>query len=229
MGTSPRTHTVPLPGETPTRALLSAGLASVDDIVPVANATERAQLVADLAAVTPANPVAYVPSAARPLYVHRGDRPAGDHVEFTTDGTNWRSLQATPIQSRSRSTPLDYTPTNSAIDFPNAETTPTPALFSYSAGVFTCLIPGTYHVEVRVNFAQAGAVVGYETALIVNGMVYERAIGVTSTVGGTSSQIGRTIALVAGATLWVRAFAQGAIGAFYGGDQLRIQMTRVGS
>lgn len=59
-------------------------------IVPVANTTARAALVA-----------AVTPSVTEPLYVERQDAPAGQQVEYTTDGTNWITLagqmNGTPI------------------------------------------------------------------------------------------------------------------------------------
>ena len=79
MGTSPRTHTIPLAGETPRRQAIIDGFASVNDIVPVANTTARAQVLADLTAAGQA------PTAARPLYVMQTDtREVWEH-----NGTTW--------------------------------------------------------------------------------------------------------------------------------------------
>jgi hypothetical protein len=47
----------------------------------VANTAARAALVAT-----------YAPSATRPLYVYRGDAPAGAKIEFSTNGTTWFSV-----------------------------------------------------------------------------------------------------------------------------------------
>lgn len=47
--------------------------------------------VADTAGRT-AKAAAYAPTATRPLYVYRGDAPAGAKIEFTTNGTTWFSL-----------------------------------------------------------------------------------------------------------------------------------------
>lgn len=87
MATSPRKHVVPAPGETPRRAFANDLAASINDIVSVANATERAQLLADLAAQTPP----YVPSSARPLYTHRADAPAPNRLEYT-EGSGFRPV-----------------------------------------------------------------------------------------------------------------------------------------
>jgi hypothetical protein len=84
-----RKHTVPPgTGVPPARqALLDLSL-SLHDVVPVANATERAQLVADLTAA------GVGPAADRPLYVHRTDAPAGGELERTVDGQAWQSILA---------------------------------------------------------------------------------------------------------------------------------------
>ena len=89
MATNARKHVVPAPGETPRRQVINDLAGSINDPVPVANATARAQLVADLAAQTPP----YVPSPARPLYVHRTDGGPRGALERTTDGTAWESLE----------------------------------------------------------------------------------------------------------------------------------------
>lgn len=86
MAVSARKHTVPAGGETPRRQAVNDLAASINDIVPVANATERTQLVTDLTAA------GVGPSSARPLYVDRADAPAHSSIERTTDGTTWRSV-----------------------------------------------------------------------------------------------------------------------------------------
>ena len=48
MGTNARKHTVPLAGDQPRRQTFDDLSMSINDVIPVANATERAQLVADL-------------------------------------------------------------------------------------------------------------------------------------------------------------------------------------
>lgn len=78
-----RKHEAFGPLEEPSRAALNALSLSTHDAVPVANATERAQLVADLTAA------GFGPSPARPLRVYREDGPTVGRVEYTTDGTTW--------------------------------------------------------------------------------------------------------------------------------------------
>lgn len=52
-------------------------------IVPVANTTERATLVAN-----------YPPSTSRPVFVYRADATQGQRVEYTVDGVTWLSLRS---------------------------------------------------------------------------------------------------------------------------------------
>lgn len=80
MASNARRHIVPAPGEPPRRRAFDDLSLSINDVIPVANATARAQLVADLAAA--GAPV----STTRPLYVHRADTGV---TERTTNGTLW--------------------------------------------------------------------------------------------------------------------------------------------
>lgn len=56
---------------------------SIRDVVPVANTTERTQLVVDLTAESQA------PSSTKPLVVYRHDAPGAHRLEWTVDGTVW--------------------------------------------------------------------------------------------------------------------------------------------
>ena len=85
MATNARGQTT-LEGQPVTRATIQGLLLQANDIRPVANATERTKLVADL------NAAGIGPTAARPLYVDRADAPAGASLERTVDGTNWSSF-----------------------------------------------------------------------------------------------------------------------------------------
>lgn len=93
MGTDIRRHTAPLPGETPRRRSINDLSLTVNDIVPVANVTERAELVDDL------NAASVGPSASRPLYVDRADAAPGMRLESTIDGTTWITQRAQSGQS----------------------------------------------------------------------------------------------------------------------------------
>jgi hypothetical protein len=84
-----RKHEAFGPLEEPSRAAFNALSLSMHDPVPVANATERAQLVADLTAA------GFAPTASRPLYVHRADAGPMLELERTIDGgTSWQTIMA---------------------------------------------------------------------------------------------------------------------------------------
>lgn len=82
-----RKHQVPNPtGDAVSRASwVLAPLLSINDIVPVTSTTDRSAVVAG---------IGYVPSINRPLFVFRADAPAGREVEYTTNGTTWRTVPA---------------------------------------------------------------------------------------------------------------------------------------
>lgn len=84
-----RKHKVPSGAEAPRRqAILDLGL-SIRDVIPVANTTERAQMISDLTAAGVA------PSATNPVLVYRADATAGFELEYTINGSTWRVLAAT--------------------------------------------------------------------------------------------------------------------------------------
>lgn len=85
MATNARGQTI-LDGTPVTRASIQGLLLQVNDIRPVANTTERAQLVVDL------NAAGIGPTAARPLYVDRADAATGQHLERTHNGTAWEAV-----------------------------------------------------------------------------------------------------------------------------------------
>ena len=93
----------------------------------------------------------------------------------------------------------------------------------------TCVIPGAYIIEARVNLSASGLAVPFETALMVNGSVYETSPGVTFTVGVAQSNISRTVRLAAGNTVGIRAFSTLAIGVTVGGQNVRLQAVRLGN
>ena len=84
-----RGHDVPGELEAPDYRDTNRLSASINDFVPVANVTERAQLLADLAAQNPP----YIPSPTRPLIVSRADAPASNRLEVN-DGAGFRSVSA---------------------------------------------------------------------------------------------------------------------------------------
>lgn len=82
----PRKHQAFGPEEQPSRAGFNALSLSINDFIPVANATEREQLVTSL------NALGAGPSLTRPTLVFRADASPGRGFEFSTDGTTWASL-----------------------------------------------------------------------------------------------------------------------------------------
>jgi hypothetical protein len=80
-----RKHQIQAAGDTPSRAGIMGVFETINDIVMVANTTERATVATDIA-----------PTAARPLFVWRQDAPTGLKLEVTEDGTNWRRITDAP-------------------------------------------------------------------------------------------------------------------------------------
>lgn len=85
MASNARKHTIPAGADKSfNRAMLFETFGnSINDVIPVANATDRAQVVSDLAAK------GVGPTAADPLVVIRGDAPGLHRVEYSYDGSVW--------------------------------------------------------------------------------------------------------------------------------------------
>lgn len=111
MGTDIRKHTAPLAGETPSRQVINDLSLTVNDVIPIANTTARAQLVVDLTAA------GFTPSQTKPLYVHRADAGAGLELEVSTDGTTWRTIASSVWTA--------YTPTVSGVSLGSGTVTAT--------------------------------------------------------------------------------------------------------
>lgn len=71
----------------PLEAALNVGQQSVSDAF--ANLGPGTIRYAANAAARNALAASYAPSATKPLFVYRGDAPAGKNLEFTLDGSNW--------------------------------------------------------------------------------------------------------------------------------------------
>lgn len=74
-------HTTLAAGEAPSRAGIAAGLLSVNDIVPVASATEQAQIATALSGTD------FPVGASRPLVTARANARGLHMVELSTDGS----------------------------------------------------------------------------------------------------------------------------------------------
>lgn len=88
MSTDVKKHLSIAAGETPSRAGLAAMILSARDPIPVANTTERAQLVAALSTA------GFAASASQPITVLRADAPGLHRVETTVDGNAWSPASA---------------------------------------------------------------------------------------------------------------------------------------
>lgn len=89
MAIDAKKHTTIAPGENPTRAALAAALLSINDAIPVANTTERAQVVSAL------NALSLGPTSTRPVSFMRGDAPGLHRLEYTYDGTAFLTASGT--------------------------------------------------------------------------------------------------------------------------------------
>lgn len=86
-----RKHIIPSNGDTSVtpETIFEAFGESIRDVVPVANITERDQLVDALV------DAGQGPTGARPLYVHRLDAPGLHRTEYTVDGVAWVTASGT--------------------------------------------------------------------------------------------------------------------------------------
>lgn len=108
MATDIKKHTSPAPGETPSRAQLAAMILSANDAIPVANATERAQVVNAL------NTAGVGPTTTRPVLFSRGDAPGLHRLEYTYDGAAFIPLSGT-LRFASTGDQASWTTTNSGL------------------------------------------------------------------------------------------------------------------
>lgn len=82
MATDAKKHETIAAGEAPTRAKLAAAVFSINDVVPVANATEAGQVAVAVAAAGQV-------LASNPLFVSRADARGLHRIEYTYNGTVW--------------------------------------------------------------------------------------------------------------------------------------------
>lgn len=82
----PRKHEAFGADETPSRAAFNRLSLSIRDVVPVANTTERGQVLADLTGA------GFPPSVSNPLYVHRADANPSERLEVCDNGTAFRRV-----------------------------------------------------------------------------------------------------------------------------------------
>lgn len=107
MATDAKKHTSIAAGEKPTRAALAASILSINDVIPVANATEANQVASALAS-------GGQNLATTPVLVSRADARGLHRIEFSYDGTVW--LPASGILSFSSKSAADtWAASNSAM------------------------------------------------------------------------------------------------------------------
>lgn len=82
MATDAKKHDTIAAGEAPTRARLAASIFSINDIIPVANATEANQVASAVAAAGQV-------LASDPVFVSRADARGLHRIEYSFDGTTW--------------------------------------------------------------------------------------------------------------------------------------------
>lgn len=92
MATDAKKHTTIAAGEVPSRAALAAALLSIDDIIPVANATEATQVAVAVAATGQS-------LATNPVTVSRADARGLHRIEVTFDPAGLVWLPASGVLS----------------------------------------------------------------------------------------------------------------------------------
>lgn len=156
MATDARGHTAPAAGETPRRQVINDLSLSINDPIVVANATARAAKIVELAALVPA----ITPSSSRPIFFFRSDALAGCELEYTTDGTTFRTVPAGGSGPWST-----YTPTLTAVT-----TSPTLGSGAVQLGKYV-QVGRTVDVQFNITFGSSGAAAGsgvYLVSLPVN-------------------------------------------------------------
>lgn len=109
MSTDAKKHASIAAGEKPTRAALAAAILSINDIIPVANTTEAAQVVQALAALGQ-------PIATSPVAVARADARGLHRVEITYDPAGLVWLPASGVPTFASKTAADtWASANSAL------------------------------------------------------------------------------------------------------------------
>jgi hypothetical protein len=144
------------------------------------------------------------------------------------DGT-WRQVRSTT--TRTRTTAQNINNGSGTLDFNTATLVPDVPDFNYSAGVFTCQIPGVFLVTGLFSLQLAGASVGYTARIQKNGTNVSEGANVTSTLGSTCVPLLASVDLEAGDTvrvLWFANIAPAGVGMDVGLGKTYVTLTRVG-
>lgn len=90
MATDLKKHSTIAAGENPSRAAIAAAILSINDVIGVADLTERAQLVSAL------NGAGVGPAPSRPLVVFRANAPGLHKIESSVDGVIFTPASGVP-------------------------------------------------------------------------------------------------------------------------------------
>jgi hypothetical protein len=144
-------------------------------------------------------------------------------------GGEWRQVRSTV--RRTRTQPLDVGNNAGAFDFDEATASSPVPDFSYSAGNFTCEIPGEFLVTGLLSMKTAGAEVGFTGRVQLNGQTVTEAANITSTIGSTCVPLLASVSMKVGDVLRMRAYVNlgnpGA-GVDVGQGKTYVAITRVG-
>ncbi|WP_182112881.1 hypothetical protein [Actinotalea sp. JY-7876] len=142
-----RNHLVPASGETPRRQAIADLSLSINDVIIVANTTERAQKVADL-------------GVSRPLVFFRLDAPSGRELEYTRDAETFHTVGEKPSLTVRQAAPA-VRPANQWSQAPVNVTGVAPAIVSalgpqpweHENGVITILEDGEYEFWLTLSMS----------------------------------------------------------------------------
>lgn len=156
MAIDAKKHSTIAAGEKPTRAALAAAILSINDVIPVANATEATQVVAALAALGQ-------PIASSPVVVARADARGLHRLEITYDpaGLVWAPLSGV-LAFASKSAADTFGSANGALLNVNDECRVGATRYIWSG---TAWVPMFAAIKVRMNTPQSIANATFTTLL----------------------------------------------------------------
>ena len=227
---------------TPVAPALPAGYEEIAQVTTPAGA-------ASIAGSTIINTYAFANVVGAPVYIRaigdlaRISNPAPGEVAILINGRGefeyLDTQQATAagwyqrgaVTRRHRVADIDVNNVAATLNFDTATTAPDSGQdFSYAGGVFTARRAGKYLVTSALAMGGAGAVVGYELALLKNGAVLAQVPSVTSTVGSTNCTVTIELDVIPGDTINARVFADIAppgVGADEGATKVFLQLTHL--
>ena len=194
MATDAKKHTTIASGETPSRAAIAAAILSMNDIIPVANATEAAQVAVAVAATGQT-------LTSSPLVVIRSDAPAGHQIEYTHDPTGQVWMPASGVlHFASTATRDTWTTSNSSLltaadrcvagvaEFAWNGTRWLPVTRAEAAGLISIAASGTTQVDFPANRFSVAPIVTL-TALHGSNVVVPRLLAGSTTTAKFDAQI----------------------------------------